>query len=122
MLADSVARALRAGASFDSLAARYSDPVEDRVIPELARSQLPEAYQRAINGKKTRDVLDPFPIENKARGVPKLVVLQITSVGVEHEPVLADYREQIRQSLQQERSFLRLIDSLRKETYVAVRM
>jgi peptidyl-prolyl cis-trans isomerase SurA len=121
-LADSVATALRGGASFDQLAARYHDPVEDRVIPEIPQSQLPEAYQSAIRDRKMNDIADPFPIENPSRGAPKFVVLQITSIGEEHTPTLEDFDEQIRQQLQQERAFLRLIENLRRQMYVAVKM
>ncbi len=120
-MADSVARALRAGASFDSLAALYNDPIEDRVIPDLPRSQLPEAYQRAVEAKAAGEVTDPFPIENAARGAPKLVIVQITDVGDEHDATLEDYKEQIREQLQQERAFLRLIENLRKQMYVSIR-
>ncbi|HEU4563425.1 MAG TPA: peptidylprolyl isomerase [Gemmatimonadaceae bacterium] len=120
--ADSVVAALRRGASFDSLAARHGDPSEERTIPEVPRSQLPESYQKAIEGKQAHDIVGPFAIDDQARGAAKMVVLQLTSVQDEHEPTLAEYREQIRQQLQQERAMTRLIENLRKESYVSVRM
>lgn len=120
--ADSVAAAWRAGTPYDTLVARHHDPAEDRIIPELPRSQLPEAYQQAIAEHPVNSIVGPFAIDDRARGVPKYVVLQLTQVGQEREATVADYGEQIRQQLQQERAFARLIENLRKETYVSVRM
>jgi peptidyl-prolyl cis-trans isomerase SurA len=120
--ADSVARAWRAGAPFDTLVARYHDPLEDKVVPQFQRAQLPESYQRAFEGKKANDITEPFQIEDRARGIPKIVVAQILSVTEEHEATLADYKEQIRQNLAQERGYQRLLENLRKQTYVDVRL
>jgi peptidyl-prolyl cis-trans isomerase SurA len=120
--ADSVARALRAGVSYDSLVAKHHDPLEERSIPQIARSQLPESYQRAFEGQPAGAIPDPFEIEDKTRGVPKFVVAQLTEVTPEREPTLADFREQIRQQLSQERSFLRLLENLKKQTYVDIRL
>src|SRR5256885_10238988 len=58
-LADSVHDALRAGAPFDTLARRYSDPEEGKVVPELPVSQLPPDYERAI-GSDTVPGLKPL--------------------------------------------------------------
>jgi peptidyl-prolyl cis-trans isomerase SurA len=120
--ADTAARQWREGMPYDSLVARHHDRAEDRIIPELPKAQLPQAYQDAVAGEQANAVVGPFPIEDRSRGVPKFVVLQLTQVGEEHEPTLADYREQIRAQLQQERAFLRLIENLKKEMYVSVRM
>src|SRR5256885_16332795 len=54
-LADSVHDALRAGASFDTLARRYGDPEEGKVVPELPLSQLPPDSEPAIG----RDTVPP---------------------------------------------------------------
>ena len=122
VVADSVARAWRAGASFDALVAKYHDPPEDRTVPQFPRAQLPESYQRAFEGKQVNDITDPFQIEDQTRGIPKFVVAQITSMAEEHEPTVAEYKEQIRQTLAQERSYQRLFDTLRKQTYVDIRL
>ena len=121
-IADSVVRAWRAGASFDALAAKYHDPPEDKIVPQFPRSQLPATYQKAFQGKKVNDITDPFQIEDQTRGIPKFVVAQITAMTEEHEATVAEYKEQIRQSLSQERSYQRLFDTLRKQTYVEIRL
>ncbi|MBC7789064.1 MAG: peptidylprolyl isomerase [Anaerolineae bacterium] len=121
--ADSVVMRWRAGASFDTLVARYHDPGEDKNIPTaFPRAQLPPPYVTAFEGKNVNDITDPFPIDDKARDVPKFVVAQLTAVGEEREPTLVDWKEQLREQLAQERAYLRLLARLREQTYVSVRL
>ena len=121
--ADSVAAEWRRGASFDSLAAAHHDPSEERVVPEpVDRAQLPASYTTPVEGKKAGDITDPFTITDPGTGNPKFVVLQVTEMSAAGDYTVADLRETIRSQLQQERSFRRLLDSLRRATYVSVRM
>jgi peptidyl-prolyl cis-trans isomerase SurA len=121
-LADSVATLWRNGASYDSLVAKFHDPAEEKLMPEpFPRDSLPVEYQNAIAGHKAGDILDPFPIEDRSRGVPKFFILELTSVSEAREPTVADYRETIRDRLEQEKSVRRYLDNLRKQTYVAIR-
>jgi peptidyl-prolyl cis-trans isomerase SurA len=121
-LADSVAAMLRKGVSYDTLAAKYHDPAEEKLMPEpFPRDSLPIEYQNAIRGHKTGDVVGPFEIEDKSRGVPKFFILLLTAVSEEREPSISDYRERIREQLAQEKGVRRYLDNLRKQTYVAIR-
>jgi len=121
VLADSVAKLWRHGASYESLAAKYHDPSEEKLMPDpFPQAQLPKEYQAAIAGHKSGDILDPFTIEDKTRGVPKFFILELTSISGAREPTLADYRERIRDQLSQQKAVRHYLDSLRKETYVAV--
>jgi hypothetical protein len=52
--------------------------------------------------------------------VPKYVVLQLTEVIEEGEYTVDEVRDRLRQQLSQERSFRRLLDNLKTETYVRV--
>ncbi|HJR63825.1 MAG TPA: peptidylprolyl isomerase [Gemmatimonadaceae bacterium] len=123
VLADSVAAAWKAGASYDSLVARYHDPAEERIIPQpFARDSLPESYQTAIAEKRVNEITDPFTIQSQQTGVPKFVVLQLTSVEPARTASLNDLRQRIRDQLSQERSTRRLLDNLRRETFVSVRL
>ena len=120
--ADSVAAMWRAGANFDSLVVKYHDPVEETIIPNpFPRAQLPQSYQDAIAGHKANDITAPFPVEDKSRGAPKFVIVQLTSVQDQHEPTLADYQEKIRAQLGQEKAFEKYVGSLRQTTYVSIR-
>lgn len=122
-LADSVARLWRAGVSFDSLASKYNDPAEEKIIPTpFPQEQLPAEYQAAIKGHKAGDILEPFAIVDKTREIPKMFVVQITSLEDSREPSVADWRERIRDQLSQEKAVRRYLDTLRKETYVSVRL
>jgi peptidyl-prolyl cis-trans isomerase SurA len=123
LLADSVAAAWKRGASFDSLAKQYHDYAckeETSLLTPYPRPQLPEAYQQALREAKVNDVI-VFTIPGST-GTPKFVVLQLLSAAEGGEFTLADMRERIRDQLRQENSFRRLIDSLRRETYVSVRL
>ncbi|HVE78674.1 MAG TPA: peptidylprolyl isomerase [Gemmatimonadaceae bacterium] len=121
--ADSVVAQWRRGATFDTLALRYHDPSEDRVVPEpIDRSQLPEPYQAPLAGKKATDIVDPFTLPDPATGNPKFVIVQVTEAHEAGDFTVADLRETIRSQLQQERSFRRLLDSLRRQTHVSIRM
>ena len=120
--ADSVAAAWKAGAPYDSLTTRHHDPLEDRVIPLFDRAQLPPSYATAMEGKAANDIVGPFPIEYVGRGVDKFVVLEVTETVEGGEFTIADYRDRLREQLSQERAFARLMEVLREETYVSVRI
>jgi peptidyl-prolyl cis-trans isomerase SurA len=123
LLADSVAAAWRRGASFDSLAKQHHDYAckeETALLTPYPRPQLPEAYQQALRDVKVGEVV-VFPIPGPT-GTPKNVVLQLQSAAEGGEYTLADMRERIREQLRKENSIRRLLDSLRRETYVSVRL
>jgi peptidyl-prolyl cis-trans isomerase SurA len=118
-----VAKQWRAGVPFDTLRVKHHDPSEESSIPQpFPQAQLPQEYQTAIAGHKANDILDPFSIEDKTRGTPKFFVVQITSIAGEHEPTVADWRDKIRDQLAEEKAIRRYLDSLRKESYVSVRI
>jgi peptidyl-prolyl cis-trans isomerase SurA len=122
-LADSVATVWRGGVSHDSLAARHHDPAEYKsLLDPFPREQLPAPYQAALEGKATGDITDPFPIEDRASGLPKFVVAQLVSQTEGGEYTIADLRTTFRDQLAQERSIRRLLDTLRKDVYVSIRM
>lgn len=121
-LADSVAALWRAGTSYDSLVARFHDPAEEKMMPEpFPQAELPQEYQTAIKDHKAGDILDPFSIEDKSRGVPKFFILEITSMKDSREPTVSDFRQQIRDQLAQQKSIRRYLDNLREQIYVSVR-
>ena len=123
MRADSVLALWEKGTTFDTLVARYHDTASDEakgVLEPFERSRLPESYQKAFEGKKNGDFITPFPVDDKQRGVPKYVIAQLVNVVDEGEYTVQDLRNQIRDQLSQEKSYRRLLDGLRKDTYVTV--
>lgn len=123
MRADSVLALWEKGTAFDTLVARYHDTASDEakgVLEPFERSRLPESYQKAFEGKKNGDFITPFPVDDRQRGVPKYVIAQLVNVVDEGEYTVQDLRNQIRDQLSQEKSYRRLLDGLRKDTYVTV--
>jgi peptidyl-prolyl cis-trans isomerase SurA len=121
--ADSIAAAWRRGASFDSLAKLYHDYAskeETSLLTPFPRPQLPESYQQALRDAKVGQVV-VFPIAGPT-GAPKFVILQLQGAAEGGEYTLADMRERIREQLRQENSIRRLLDSLRRQTYVSMRL
>ena len=121
--ADSVLAQWKAGVPYDTLVARYHDIASDEargVLEPFERARLPESYQKAFEGKANGDYVEPFPVEDRQRGVPKFVVAQLITVSQEGEYTVQDLRNQIRDQLSEEKSMRRLLDGLRKETFVTV--
>lgn len=121
--ADSVLMLWEKGTPFDTLVARYHDIASDEakgVLEPFERSRLPESYQAAFADRKNGDFIAPFAVEDRQRGVPKFVIAQLVNVVDEGEYTVQDLRNQIREQLSQEKSYRRLLDGLRRETYVSI--
>jgi peptidyl-prolyl cis-trans isomerase SurA len=120
--ADSVAAQWRRGVPYDSLAAKHHDATEEKgVLQPFTRDSLPASYQAALTGAKPNDITNPFQLTNP-RGAPKFAVLQVVTATEAGEYDPAVIREQIRAQLSDERSIRGLLDQLRKQTYVSLRM
>ena len=123
LAADSVAAAWRAGAAFDSLAKRHHDfasAEETTLLTPFPRAQLPASYQQAFAGKKAKDMV-VFQIPGNTTVPGKFVVAQLASVEEGGDLTLAEVKERFRARLAEEGGVKRLMDTLRKGTYVAVR-
>jgi peptidyl-prolyl cis-trans isomerase SurA len=120
--ADSVAKRWQAGTPFDSLVKQHHDPLEETSIltPIPRDTALPPSYREAFAGKKANDMV-VFPIAGPG-GIPKFVVAQLVTVDEGGEYTLSDLKERVRQQLSEEASYRRLLDGLRKELYVSIKM
>lgn len=119
--ADSVLRMWQSGTPFDTLVKRYHDPDEEEgMLEPFPKEQLPESYRAAIGDAPSGTFIGPFPIADRGRGMPKYVVLQLTDVVEAGEYTVEEVRDRMRTQLSQERSFRRLLDQLKGETYVRV--
>lgn len=120
--ADTLAAQWRRGVSYDSLVAKHHDPTEEKgVLQPFPRDSLPPSYQTALTGAKPHDITNPFQLANP-RGAPKFAVLQVVTATDAGEYDPAEIRDQIRAQLSDERSIRQLLDDLRKQTYVSIRM
>jgi len=123
-LADSVAEAWRNHAPFDTLTRRFHDfanKEETSLLQPFPIDSLPESYQAALRGKEP-GTISVFEIPSRTPNVPKFVIVQLSTFEEGGEMRLEDVRLRIREQLQQESGIRRLIDQLRKETYVAMRL
>jgi peptidyl-prolyl cis-trans isomerase SurA len=121
---DTVLKAWRAGAPFDSLAKKHHDYAakeETSILDPMARDSLPESYQRAFAGKAPNDLV-VFDIPDPQRGMPKVVVAQLLSSTPGGEYELKEMREIVRSRLGEEGGVRRYLDSLRKHAYVSIRL
>jgi peptidyl-prolyl cis-trans isomerase SurA len=120
--ADSVAQQWRRGALFDSLVAKHHDPAEEKgILQPFTRDSLPAAYQQALAAKKAGDITEPFELGGP-RGNVKFAVVQLVTVNEAGQYVESEVRERIRQQLSAERGTRQLLDDLRKQTFVSVRL
>ena len=122
--ADSLFAIWKAGQTpLDTLYAKYHDPIEEKgSLQPFPRSELPPAYATAFTAAKSNEFVGPFRIEDPARGVPKFVVAQALEVDSGGEYTVAELRDRLRESLAEAKAIRRLIDTLKRETYVSVRL
>lgn len=120
--ADSVAALWRSGVPYDTLVRKYHDPTEEKgVLQPFPRDSLPASYGSALAGAKPGSITQPFELANP-RGAPKFAVLQVVTLTEAGEYKESEIRDQIRQQLSDERSIRALLDDLRKQTYVAIKL
>jgi len=120
--ADTVAAQWRRGVPYDTLVKKHHDATEEKgVLAPYPRDSLPPSYSAALAGAKAGDVTAPFELANP-RGQPKYAVLQVVSATDAGEYNQSEIRDQIRAQLSEERSIRQLLDEMRKQTYVSLRM
>jgi peptidyl-prolyl cis-trans isomerase SurA len=119
--ADSVARLWRSGVPFDTLAAKFHDPAEEKgILQPFPKDSLPASYSQAVEGKKAGDITDPFQLAG-SRGQVKFAVVQVATVTDVGQYDMKQIREQIRTQLAAERSTREMLDEMRKQTFVAIK-
>ena len=119
-LADSVHAALAAGASFDSLARRYADPDEPRLVEDLPVPQLAADYPKTLATDSVRGLKPVFEIDT-ATPRPKFVVLELTKRVPEGDLTFTDVKDRIRETLGQQLAVKHYLDLLRRTTYIDIR-
>jgi peptidyl-prolyl cis-trans isomerase SurA len=120
-LADAVLAALRAGASFDSLARRYADPSEAKLAEDAPLAQLPPEYQAVIAADSTLGLRPVFIIgEGSLR--PRFVVLDLTGHDAAGPLRFEDVRDRIRSILGEQLAREHLLNQLRRQAYVDIRL
>jgi peptidyl-prolyl cis-trans isomerase SurA len=122
LVADTDVQLMKKGVPFDTLVARYHDPAEEKgILQPFIRDSLPAAYQAVVAGKKAGDVVGPFELANP-RGMSKWAVIQLVTVSEAGQYDEAEVKARIREQLVAEKATRTLLDQLRKQTYVALRL
>ena len=117
-----VATQLRNGAAFDSVIAKHHDPAEEKgILQPFVRDSLPASYSTALAGKKAGEVTDPFELVSQ-RGASKWAVVQLVTVNEAGQFDEAEVRGRIRAQLVAEKATRSLLDDLRRQTYVAIKL
>jgi peptidyl-prolyl cis-trans isomerase SurA len=120
--ADSVANMWRKGTNFDTLVAKYHDPAEEKgLLQPFPLDSLPPSYQTAVASLKPNDVSAPFPLVSQ-NGSTKYAIVQVITKTAQGEYSLSEMRENIRKQLADEKQARTLLDDLRKQTYVSLRL
>jgi peptidyl-prolyl cis-trans isomerase SurA len=121
--ADSVLQQWKAGASFDTLAKKHHDfrsLEETTLLNPFPRAQLPAQYQKGFENAKPNDIVS-FDVPGTGNIPIKVVVAQLATVDAGGEMTLKEVKERFRSRLAEEGGVRRLLDALRKQTYVSVR-
>lgn len=120
---DTLTAAMKAGASYDSLADLYHEQLlYGRKPTNYPIGDLPEEYVEALRGVKVGEYSATFEVVDPRDPIHKAAVLQVLERNDSGEYTFAEVRIRLRNELQQAGSMKRAIDTLRKQTYVSVRL
>jgi parvulin-like peptidyl-prolyl isomerase len=118
--ADSVATALREGATLRTLARAYGTPENEIEIPPQDVDNLPPAYREPLAEAQAGDVAGPFRVPGA--GEENWAVVKVSNRRPAGEFVLEDVRQQLLEGLQEQRMMAQIVEDLRSSIYVSIRM
>lgn len=121
--ADSALALWRAGTTYDSLAARFHDPAEEKTIPEgVPIDSLPVEYRLALRSVATGAFSEVFALPQPGTSNNKWVLAQVIESKPAGDYSLDEFQERVRAQLKEEKSTRRTLDALRREYYVTLRL
>ncbi|HWK90484.1 MAG TPA: peptidylprolyl isomerase [Longimicrobium sp.] len=118
--ADSVATAARAGASMPDLAAKYDTPDEVRFQRDVPMDRLPAEVSAAFQGAEVGTVVGPVAVAGGP--TTAFAVARVTGRQTEGEYTLEDVRAQIVGRLREMKMDQRIVEELRRDMHVSVRL
>jgi peptidyl-prolyl cis-trans isomerase SurA len=119
-LADSVAAALRGGASYDSLLRLHHDPLEQSLFDAVALSELSPTLQTALEASAPGEIVGPLEISDDGR--TRYAVIRFDDRKPEGEYTYEEMRDRLRARLSEESGVRRFIQELRKRVYIDIRL
>ncbi len=121
-LAERIAAALAAGASFDSLAGLHHDPLEEREARGMPADKLPPVYATALKDLPPGQVAAVIKLESPTDPLrSKFAAVRLTGREDAGDFKYEDLKDQLRQGLSQRLTIRRYLDQLRGASYVEVR-
>jgi peptidyl-prolyl cis-trans isomerase SurA len=124
-LATEIAARAQAGESMTALYDEYSDPLADDslTIAFDQLSQLPPAYA-ALQGVGGGEVVGPLEYQagSGAPGDVRFAIVKIIAVREAGAYTLDDLRAQLAEQIRQERQQDRILEDLRSQAYIEIRM
>ncbi|MGE0159428.1 MAG: peptidylprolyl isomerase [Gemmatimonadales bacterium] len=125
-LAADIARRAQAGESMTTLYDEYSDPLaEDSMTVAFDQlGQLPPAYGSALTGTRGGEIIGPLEYQagSGATGDIRLAVLKVIDVREAGAYTFEDLRTQLSNQIRQERQRERILEDLRAQTFIEIRM
>ena len=118
--ADSVATAIRGGAQAQDLAARYETPDQARFQAEVPLDRLPPPFVTALEGAQPGTVAGPIQVDGGP--TPQFAVVRVTARQTAGEYTVEEQRERIIEILREQKMMARMMEELRRETYVSIRL
>ena len=101
----------------------YAGKEETNILTPWVRDSLPVSYQKAFLLHKPQDVVTfQIPGSSQRPDVPKFVVAQLLTAEEAGERTLDEMRTAVRSELSQRGGIRRYIDTLKRQTYVAVHL
>ena len=116
--ADSVATAVRGGASPTVLARAYGTPTSEAEVSRIPLEQLPPTYQTPLRTAATGDVVGP--LELAAGPAPSFAVVRVSSRQEAGPYTLEDVRERVVELLQQQQLSANLVEELGSRVHVEI--
>lgn len=117
--ADSVAQAVRGGASVTELATRYKTPADQVVNRRIPMDRLPAAYTTAFAGAAPNTVVGPVQLDGQ-RGQPAFVVARLQERQEAGAYAYEDVAEQARLRVREQKQMEQLLADLRRDIHVNV--
>lgn len=120
--AEEVAAQIRAGADVDSLAKAVGDPDSDIRVGPIARERLSEAspvHAQIMANAKEGDVVGPFNLGNN---VAVAKVTDVHEAGVIESLDDQRFKEAFKQEIQNQRLIDEVIEELKKQMYIEIRL
>lgn len=121
-LAESIVVQARAGVPMERLYERFSDPnaPDSLTVTADQLSDLPPGYDR-LAGAAAGDVVGPIEYQT-GRNETRIAVVKIKEVREAGAYTLDDVRDQLQQQITQRKQYERILEELRRRTYIEIRI